>query len=55
MAREIKIAFDFEVNPHKLAKMFEHKRFNVDVGRGEQENGIPLNTIAVTLRNERTK
>ena len=55
MTREIRIAFDFEVNPNKIAKLFESKHLHVDIGRGEHENGIPLNTIAITRRNERAK
>lgn len=55
MARQITIAFDFNADVNKVAALFKTPQTNVDIGTGEHENGIPLNTIVVTRRNEKAK
>lgn len=55
MARQITLAFDFEADIHKVAHMFDAYNVSIDIGRGEHENGIPLNTIVISRRNEKAK
>ena len=52
MARQVRLAFDFEVETHSVAELLRlHlKGYDVEVGYGEHVNGIPLDTVIVTRR-----
>jgi len=50
VARQVRLAFDFEVETHSVAELFRRhlRNYNVEVGYGEHVNGIPLDTVIIT-------
>ena len=54
MARQGRLAFDFEGETHSVAELFRRhlKNYDVEVGYGEHVNGIPLDTVIITRREE---
>ena len=52
MTRQVRLAFDFEVESHSVAELLRMylKGYNVEVGYGEHVNGIPLDTVIVTRK-----
>lgn len=52
VTRQVRLAFDFEVETHSVAELLRMylKDYNVEVGYGEHVNGIPLDTVIVSRR-----
>ena len=52
VTRQVRLAFDFEVESHSVAELLRMylKNYNVEVGYGEHVNGIPLDTVIVTRK-----